>query len=309
MQVYPWAWAVFSTFVTFSSFVLYNLIIAVVCDAVKMVQDKQDILMVQDYVKDKIESRHRIINLRQKLDKMSKQQMDLLLYVKLMLEQLDGIDDESKQHYEETLLLLGRTSGSSTEVLMDAIQQLDEIDAANGITSPNNGVASAPRTNKNDRANDMSLAPMPPEERKSSVSFHNSRANLPKDSAENGESDNDQEIDVTRNTEDQRQGQPSLQGEARHDNILEQDSSSIDEDLAPRAISGNEDNFLNNSNAMDDSEVFASAIVSQDTCGEEDDSSGSDAKEIDKLETTFNDEVSVIRAELEKLKNQDGNMQ
>ena len=128
MQVYPWAWSIFSTFVTFSSYVLYNLIIAVVCDAVKMVQDQQDILMVENYVKDKIESRHRIINLRQKLDKMSKQQMDLLLYIQLILEQLDDVDEASKQHYEETLLHLGQTSENAREALLAATRGLDHID-------------------------------------------------------------------------------------------------------------------------------------------------------------------------------------
>lgn len=132
MQVYPWAWAIFSTFVTFSSFVLYNLIIAVVCDAVKMVQDQQDILMVENYVKDKIESRHRIINLRQKLDKMSKQQMDLLLYVQLMLEQVEDIDDASKQHYEEALLKLGQTNENARDALQTAIARLDKFDRAVG---------------------------------------------------------------------------------------------------------------------------------------------------------------------------------
>lgn len=130
MEVYPWAWAIFSTFVTFSSFVLYNLIIAVVCDAVKMVQDQQDILMVENYVKDKIESRHRIINLRQKLDKMSKQQMDLLLYVQLMLEQVEDIDDASKQHYEEALLKLGQTNENARDALQMAIERLDGFDKA-----------------------------------------------------------------------------------------------------------------------------------------------------------------------------------
>lgn len=149
MRVYPWAWAIFMTFVTFSAFVLYNLVIAVVCDAVKMVQDKHDVIMVENYVKDKIESRHRIINLRQKLDKMSKQQMDLLLYVKLMLEQLDDIDDESKQQYEETLLLLSQSNGNAKEILVNAIQQLDEIDAANGFGRQDARTAFAPRADHN----------------------------------------------------------------------------------------------------------------------------------------------------------------
>lgn len=128
MQVYPWANFIFSIFVTFSSYVLYNLIIAVVCDAVKMVQDQADILMVENFVKEKIEARHRIINLRQKLDKMSKQQMDLLLYIQLVLEQLDDVDEASKQHYEETLLHLGENSENAKERLQVAIRQLDSLD-------------------------------------------------------------------------------------------------------------------------------------------------------------------------------------
>lgn len=128
MQVYPWANFVFSIFVTFSSYVLYNLIIAVVCDAVKMVQDQADIIMVENFVKEKIEARHRIINLRQKLDKMSKQQMDLLLYIQLILEQLDDVDEASKQHYEETLLHLGESSENAKASLQAAIRQLDTMD-------------------------------------------------------------------------------------------------------------------------------------------------------------------------------------
>jgi Ion transport protein len=137
MQVYPWASVIFSTFVTFSSFVLYNLVIAVVCDSVKMVQDQQDILMVENYVKDKIESRHRIINLRQKLDKMSKQQMDLLLYVQLLLEQVEDIDEASKQHYEEALLQMSQTNESAREALKRAVHQLDEFEMAAGLISLN----------------------------------------------------------------------------------------------------------------------------------------------------------------------------
>ena len=135
MQVYPWANFIFSIFVTFSSYVLYNLIIAVVCDAVKMVQDQADIIMVENFVKEKIEARHRIINLRQKLDKMSKQQMDLLLYIQLILEQLDGVDEASKQHYEETLLHLGESSENAKENLQAAIRQLDNMETSeNGIS-------------------------------------------------------------------------------------------------------------------------------------------------------------------------------
>lgn len=141
MEVYPWAWAIFSAFVTFSSFVLYNLIIAVVCDAVKMVQDQQDILMVENYVKDKIESRHRIINLRQKLDKMSKQQMDLLLYVQLMLEQVSDIDEASKEHYEEALLKLGQTNENARDALQLALERLDKFDQSGGSSHQSRTVA------------------------------------------------------------------------------------------------------------------------------------------------------------------------
>jgi Ion transport protein len=137
MQVYPWASVIFSFFVTCSSFVLYNLVIAVVCDSVKMVQDQQDILMVENYVKDKIESRHRIVNLRQKLDKMSKQQMDLLLYVQLLLEQVEDIDEVSKQHYEEALLQMSQSNESARGALNRAINQLDAFEKAAGLMALN----------------------------------------------------------------------------------------------------------------------------------------------------------------------------
>jgi voltage-gated sodium channel len=38
LEVYPWAWVVFVTFVLFSAFIVYNLIVAVVCDTVGMVE-------------------------------------------------------------------------------------------------------------------------------------------------------------------------------------------------------------------------------------------------------------------------------
>ena len=137
MQVYPWSKVIFATFVTFSSFVLYNLVVAVVCDAVKMVQDQQDILMVENYVKEKIESRHRMINLRQQLDKMSKQQMDLLLYVQLLLDQVMDIDEACKQHYEETLLLVSQSNQGARVALKEAIRQLDAFEKDGGSHAMN----------------------------------------------------------------------------------------------------------------------------------------------------------------------------
>ena len=39
MDVYPWSWMVFVSFVLISAFMVYNLIIAVVCDAVRVVEE------------------------------------------------------------------------------------------------------------------------------------------------------------------------------------------------------------------------------------------------------------------------------
>jgi Ion transport protein len=38
MEVYPWSWTIFISFVFISAFIVYNLIIAVICDAVRIVE-------------------------------------------------------------------------------------------------------------------------------------------------------------------------------------------------------------------------------------------------------------------------------
>lgn len=130
MQVYPWSAIIFSTFVTFSSFCLYNLVVAVVCDAVKMVQDQDDVLMVEKYYKDKLEAKERVVNLRQKMDKMTRQQNDLLVTVKLMLQQLDLVDEASRVDYEETLVWLGKVNADAKDALEFAVKNLDNLDAS-----------------------------------------------------------------------------------------------------------------------------------------------------------------------------------
>lgn len=131
MQVVPWSGIIFSTFVTFSSFVLYNLIIAVVCDAVKMTQDQDDVLMVEKYYKEKLEEKDRILNLREKVDKMTKQQNDLLVMVKMMLQQLELVDEPSRKDYEETLFWLENVGVDAKTALEFAVKELDNLDTSN----------------------------------------------------------------------------------------------------------------------------------------------------------------------------------
>ena len=286
MQVYPWSWAIFSVFVTFSSFVLYNLIIAVVCDAVKMVQDQQDILMVENFVKDKIESRHRIINLRQKLDKMAKQQMDLLLYVQLILEQLDDVDEASKHHYEETLLILGQTSDNAKEALQRAIKELDEIDN-NSPYKPPSRVKSTPPplATSSQQSADVEKTPARGE-RNRRVSFKFNNTPVFESMSSGGSSRLDKERYNDNNDDDD---------DDMSDHLDMFDEFSEDQDF--------DDDLASSQNYFGAAENFDSAQFTAEDSSEIDDSfhTCTPSMDLDDLESSFKEEIQAVKDKLSNL--------
>lgn len=99
MAVYPWSWMVFVSFVMITSFIAYNLIIAVVCDSVSIIEqqgkdeEKEDeiALEVAQYVKIR-KLKHRVI----KLAKQQKKVLQMLQTITGDEEKLD-VDDQSDE--------------------------------------------------------------------------------------------------------------------------------------------------------------------------------------------------------------------
>jgi hypothetical protein len=87
MKKYYWAWAVFSTFLILTAFILYSLIIAVVCDAVTEIEhsDEKD-----NELKEKTETRFRLRDLQKQVDKMAVHQSACMAAIQYALQELEG---------------------------------------------------------------------------------------------------------------------------------------------------------------------------------------------------------------------------
>jgi hypothetical protein len=82
--VYPWAWALFITFVLISSFIIVNLVIAVICDAVSEVQRKE----IEDQVK--MAGSEMSEKNAEKVDVLEKKIDDLTILVERLLTHQEG---------------------------------------------------------------------------------------------------------------------------------------------------------------------------------------------------------------------------
>lgn len=91
MDKYYWAWAVFSSFLVMTSFILYSLIIAVVCDAVKVTEHHDE---MAEHVREKEETRQRIFTLEQRVSDMAAQQSLILENLHKALQELQATDED-----------------------------------------------------------------------------------------------------------------------------------------------------------------------------------------------------------------------
>jgi len=83
MEIYPWAQYIFLSFLMVSSFILYSLVVAVVCDAVAVVEHPDIALkkFEEKMKKEQNETKRRVRKLRRHLDELSLQQMQTLVSV------------------------------------------------------------------------------------------------------------------------------------------------------------------------------------------------------------------------------------
>jgi len=110
MEKYYWAWAVFSTFLVCTSFILYSLIIAVVCNAVS---DTEHHDKVVNALEEKKETHLRVRELHEKIHKMSVHQSAVLGAVQRALEELAIGEDEGALPTEDSLSQLDYIASSS----------------------------------------------------------------------------------------------------------------------------------------------------------------------------------------------------
>jgi hypothetical protein len=80
MLVYPWAWAIFVSFVMITSFIAYNLIIAVVCDSVSVIEkmDKEEVEDEDDQEAKEAVQYRKIRQLQERVAELAKQQQQVL---------------------------------------------------------------------------------------------------------------------------------------------------------------------------------------------------------------------------------------
>jgi hypothetical protein len=86
MVKYYWAWGIFGSFLVLTSFILYSLIIAVVCDAVSETEHHDEIANVLD---EQTETRLRLRDLQARVDKMAVHQAAAMAAIQYALEGLE----------------------------------------------------------------------------------------------------------------------------------------------------------------------------------------------------------------------------
>mmetsp|Transcript_29228 Transcript_29228/g.40897 ORF Transcript_29228/g.40897 Transcript_29228/m.40897 type:complete len:268 (-) Transcript_29228:105-908(-) len=78
MAVYSWAWMVFVTYLLITAFIVYNLVIAVVCDAVADVEHEYDQDPLENLDENHPQNVRRIMKLKSRMSDMTKSQTELL---------------------------------------------------------------------------------------------------------------------------------------------------------------------------------------------------------------------------------------
>jgi hypothetical protein len=86
MVKYYWAWGIFGSFLVLTSFILYSLVIAVVCDAVSETEHHDEIANVLD---EQTETRLRLRDLQARVDKMAVHQAAAMAAIQYALEGLE----------------------------------------------------------------------------------------------------------------------------------------------------------------------------------------------------------------------------
>ena len=96
MAVYPLSFFVFVTYLSFTSFILFSLIIGVVCDAVSAIEHDAQLLQALEKKED---AQERILRLQQRVDYLKKQQKSVLASVSGVVEILKSAAEENEEPF------------------------------------------------------------------------------------------------------------------------------------------------------------------------------------------------------------------
>jgi hypothetical protein len=107
MAVYPWAWSVFVPFVLMSAFIIYNLIVAVVCDAVALVESQHKMHQEQDKQEEEAglvleypgDDQERIGRMQQQLSMLIRAQYEVLASIEDALQDVEQLTLAGIQEY------------------------------------------------------------------------------------------------------------------------------------------------------------------------------------------------------------------
>ncbi|GKY91705.1 hypothetical protein MPSEU_000142300 [Mayamaea pseudoterrestris] len=96
-DAYPWSWAIFSSYLLITSFILYSLIIAVVCDAVKVTehQDEKD-----EQKREEGELHDRVLHLEHHIADMAEQQFLVVENLHLAMQALGQLEEDESEFSE-----------------------------------------------------------------------------------------------------------------------------------------------------------------------------------------------------------------
>eukprot|EP00542_Grammatophora_oceanica_P014590 CAMPEP_0194052228 /NCGR_PEP_ID=MMETSP0009_2-20130614/44575_1 /TAXON_ID=210454 /ORGANISM="Grammatophora oceanica, Strain CCMP 410" /LENGTH=393 /DNA_ID=CAMNT_0038699721 /DNA_START=190 /DNA_END=1371 /DNA_ORIENTATION=- len=92
MAVHSWAWVIFVSFVMLTSFIVYNLIIAVVCDSLSMIDSEESDAEEAAKKATEVANLTQTRELRQRIDILAKEQQDTLHALSAVLSSQYGVD-------------------------------------------------------------------------------------------------------------------------------------------------------------------------------------------------------------------------
>lgn len=162
MSKYYWAWAVFSSFLVVTGFILYSLVIAVVCDAVKVTEHHDE---MAEHVHEKEEIRQRVYLAEQRISDLAQQQYAILESLHLALKELETLSETNAADNEDATFECPRDDGGdSSEEGSSGADALEEKPIVQRTSSSRSDQSDARRPvwRSHSSLSDQSGRPSPP---------------------------------------------------------------------------------------------------------------------------------------------------
>ena len=149
MEEYYWAWAIFGSFLVITGFILYSLVIAVICDAVAVTEhDEEEAAKEKERRENEMETRDRVRELQKRVAELTRTQRETLaaidrtlagnqLHIPIRKRSL-ATGSVGKKH--RLSLMAGPSSGRQSQVLSPitslSIESEETMDDGTTTSSP-----------------------------------------------------------------------------------------------------------------------------------------------------------------------------